>query len=100
MRVLSSAAIAIALLLAALTPASAQSEAAAQAEAMPKITIPASMLKFYCFAGPGAYSIGAVVCLSRNQWGTCKWTNQGSNHSAPANSAYWMASMAPFGSCP
>ena len=49
---------------------------------------------------PFAYTIGAVTCLTRGQWGTCKWTNAGANHSAPANRAYWVASTAPFNSCP
>ena len=64
------------------------------------LRIPASQLRFYCFSGPFAHSIGAVTCLTRGQWGTCKWTDQGGNHSAPANRAYWVASTAPFGSCP
>ena len=69
-------------------------------EATRALRIPASQLRFYCFSGPFAHSIGAVTCLTRGQWGTCKWTDQGSNHSAPANRAYWVASTAPFGSCP
>ena len=86
-----------------LAPASAQ-EAAEQSDdreaAKATVKIPASQLRYYCFSGPFAYSIGAVTCLTRGQSGTCRWTNQGSNHSAPANRAYWVASIAPFGSCP
>jgi hypothetical protein len=93
---------AAALTIGALAPASAQ-EAAGEAgnqAATRAAGIPASQLRYYCFSGPFAYSIGAVTCLTRGQWGTCKWPNQGSNHSAPTNRAYWVASMAPFGSCP
>ena len=91
----------VALTIGALAPASAQ-EAAAEAnnQETRAARIPATQLRFYCFSGPFAYSIGAVTCLTRGQWGTCKWTNQGSNHSAPANRAYWVASTAPFNSCP
>jgi hypothetical protein len=64
------------------------------------VRIPASQLRYYCFSGPFVYSIGAVTCLTRGQWGTCKWTNKGSNHSAPQNFAYWVASVAPTGACP
>jgi len=85
-------------------PASAQETAAEGNQEAAKATaaarIPASQLRFYCFSGPFAYSIGAVTCLTRGQWGTCKWTNQGANHSAPVNRAYWVASTAPFNSCP
>jgi hypothetical protein len=93
---------AAALTIGALAPVSAQEAAgeAANQEATRAIRIPASQLRFYCFSGPFAYTIGAVTCLTRGQWGTCRWTNQGSNHSAPANRAYWVASIAPFGSCP
>jgi hypothetical protein len=93
---------AAALMFGALAAALAQ-EAAEQAgnqEATRAVRIPASQLRYYCFSGPFAYSIGAVACLTRGQWGTCKWTDQGSNHSAPANRAYWVASVAPFNSCP
>ena len=93
---------ATALMIGGLAPASAQ-EAAGEAgnqETTRAAGIPASQLRFYCFSGPFAYTIGAVTCLTRGQWGTCRWTNQGSNHSAPPNRAYWVASVAPFGSCP
>ncbi len=102
MRVALGFVVAAALTFGALAPVSAQ-EAAGEAsnqEATRAVRIPASQLRFYCFSGPFAYTIGAVTCLTRGQWGTCKWTNQGSNHSAPANRAYWVASIAPFGSCP
>jgi hypothetical protein len=94
--------LAAAVTIGALAPASAQETAGAASnqEATRAIRIPASQLRFYCFSGPFAYSIGAVTCLTRGQWGTCKWTDQGSNNSAPANRAYWVASIAPFGSCP
>ena len=104
MRVALRFAVAAALTIGAFAPASAQQAAGdtdnqeSAAAAAPRI--PASQLRFYCFSGPFAYSIGAVTCLTRGQWGTCKWTNQGSNHSAPANRAYWVASIAPFSSCP
>jgi hypothetical protein len=94
---------AAALTIGALAPASAQETATEGNQEAAKASaarIPASQLRFYCFSGPFAYSIGAVTCLTRGQWGTCRWTNQGSNHSAPANRAYWVASIAPFGSCP
>jgi hypothetical protein len=93
---------AAALTIGALAPVSAQeaAEAGNQEAAKAAIRIPASQLRFYCFSGPFAYTIGAVTCLTRGQWGTCKWTNQGANHSAPANRAYWVASTAPFNSCP
>ena len=94
--------VAAALTTGALAPAAAQ-EAAAEAgnqESTRTHRIPASQLRYYCFSGPFAYTIGAVTCLTRGQWGTCRWTNQGSNHSAPPNRAYWVASIAPFGSCP
>ena len=88
----------------AFAPASAQQPAGdasdQESTRVAAVRIPASQLRFYCFSGPFAYSIGAVTCLTRGQWGTCKWTDQGSNHSAPANRAYWVASIAPFGSCP
>ena len=93
---------AAALTIGALVPTSAQ-EAAEQAgnqEATRAFRIPANQLRFYCFSGPFAYTIGAVTCLTRGQWGTCRWTDKGSNHSAPANRAYWVASIAPFNSCP
>ena len=95
-------AFAAALTIGALAPVSGQeaAEDAGNQEAARAHKIPASQLRFYCFSGPFAYSIGAVTCLTRGQWGTCRWTNQGSNHSAPANRAYWVASIAPFGSCP
>ena len=94
--------VAAALTIGALAPASAQQAAgeAGNQEATTAARIPASQLRYYCFSGPFAYSVGAVTCLTRGQWGTCRWTNQGSNHSAPANRAYWVASIAPFGSCP
>ena len=94
--------LAAAVTIGALPPASAQQAAsdAGNQETTRAIRIPASQLRFYCFSGPFAYSIGAVACLTRGQWGTCKWTDQGSNHSAPANRAYWVASTAPFNSCP
>ncbi len=94
--------LAAALTIGALAPAFAQEAAgdASNQETQGPVRIPASQLRFYCFSGPFAYSIGAVACLTRGQWGTCKWTDQGSNHSAPANRAYWVASTAPFGSCP
>ncbi len=93
---------AAALTIGALAPASAQeaAEDASNQEATRAHRIPASQLRYYCFSGPFAYTIGAVTCLTRGQWGTCKWTNQGTNHSAPANRAYWVASTAPFNSCP
>ena len=93
---------AAALTIGALASASAQQAAgeAGNQQATRAHTIPASQLRFYCFSGPFAYSIGAVTCLTRGQWGTCKWTNAGANHSAPANRASWVASVAPFGSCP
>ena len=102
MRVALRSVLAAAVTIGAFMPAVAQ-EAASEAsnqEATRALRIPASQLRFYCFSGPFAYSIGAVTCLTRGQWGTCKWTNQGSNHSAPANRAYWVASAAPFNSCP
>ena len=103
MRVVLRFVFAAALTIGALAPAFAQ-EAAGEASnpeaARAAIKIPASQLRYYCFSGPFAYTIGAVTCLTRGQWGTCQWTNQGSNHSAPANRAYWVASVAPFGSCP
>lgn len=91
-----------ALAIGALAPASAQEAAsAAEDQELTKAhKIPANQLRYYCFSGPFAYTIGAVTCLTRGQWGTCKWTNQGSNHSAPANRAYWVATAAPFNSCP
>jgi hypothetical protein len=93
--------VAAALTIGALAPASAQETAAeGNQESTRAHRIPASQLRYYCFSGPFAYSIGAVTCLTRGQWGTCRWTNQGSNHSAPTNRAYWVASIAPFGSCP
>jgi hypothetical protein len=93
---------AAALTIGALAPVAAQeaAEEASNQEAARAHRIPASQLRYYCFSGPFAYTIGAVTCLTRGQWGTCRWTNQGSNHSAPPNRAYWVASMAPFGSCP
>ena len=92
---------AAALTIGALAPASAQETADndTQEATRAPARIPASQLRYYCFSGPFAYSIGSVTCLTRGQWGTCKWTNQGSNHSAPANRAYWVASTAPFSSC-
>ena len=102
MRVALRSVLAAAVTIGAFMPAVAQ-EAASEAsnqESTRAHRIPASQLRFYCFSGPFAYSIGAVTCLTRGQWGTCKWTDQGSNHSAPANRAYWVASIAPFGSCP
>ena len=94
--------LAAALTFGAFAPAFAQeaAEEASNQEATRAHRIPASQLRYYCFSGPFAYTIGAVTCLTRGQWGTCKWPNQGSNHSAPTNRAYWVASMAPFGSCP
>jgi hypothetical protein len=93
---------AAALTIGALAPAAAQEAAgeASKQESTRAAGIPASQLRFYCFSGPFAYSIGAVTCLTRGQWGTCRWTDQGSNHSAPPKRAYWVASIAPFGSCP
>ena len=82
--------VAAALTIGALAPASAQ-EAAAEAanqESTRTHRIPASQLRYYCFSGPFAYTIGAVTCLTRGQWGTCRWTNQGSNHSATATPRY------------
>ena len=96
--------VAAALTIGALAPAVAQEADQASNQETTKAAaaarIPASQLRFYCFSGPFAYSIGAVTCLTRGQWGTCKWTDRGSNHSAPANRAYWVASTAPFGCCP
>ena len=102
MRVVLRFAVAAALTTGSLAPASAQEAAGEDSnqEATKAFRIPASQLRYYCFSGPFAYTIGAVTCLTRGQWGTCKWTNQDSNHSAPANRAYWVASTAPFGSCP
>ena len=102
MRVVLRFVVGAALTIGALAPASAQEAAgdAGNQETTRATRIPATQLRFYCFSGPFAYSIGAVTCLTRGQWGTCKWTNQGSNHSAPANRAYWVASTAPFNSCP
>ena len=93
---------AAALTIGALAPASAQETADNdnQEATRAPARIPASQLRYYCFSGPFAYSIGSVTCLTRGQWGTCKWTNQGANHSAPVNRAYWVASTAPFNSCP
>ena len=101
MRIVSSALVTAALLLGALTPAAAQDSAAPEA-ATPEaaaIVIPPSQQRFYCFKGNQVYSIGAVTCLGRNTWGTCKWTDNGSNHSAPPGRAYWIASIAPLGVC-
>jgi hypothetical protein len=81
------------------TPAFAQKESAEPAAKVAAIKIPSSQLRFYCLSNGDAFSIGAVTCLSRNQWGTCKWTDNGSNHSAPANRAYWVSSAAPSGQC-
>jgi len=103
MRVALSFIFAAALTIGALVPASAQEAAGDtdnQGATRAPARIPASQLRYYCFSGPFAYSIGAVTCLTRGQWGTCKWTNQGANHSAPTNRAYWVASTAPFSSCP
>jgi hypothetical protein len=100
MRVVSSALIAAALSLGALMPAVAQDATPEAATPEAAIRIPATQLKFYCFANGHVYSIGAVTCLGRNTWGTCKWTDQGSNHSAPPGRAYWIASIAPIGVCP
>src|SRR5687767_1822837 len=49
----------------ALAPAAAQPAAgeASNQQATRAHTIPASQLRFYCFSGPFAYSIGAVTCL-------------------------------------
>lgn len=101
MRIVPTAIIAAALSLTALPPALAQDAAkpeAAQPEAT--IHIPPAMLRFYCLANGNVYSIGAVTCLGRNTWGTCKWTDNGSNHSAPPGRAYWVTSIAPMGTCP
>ena len=82
----------------ALAPATAQETA--QETPRAGIVIPPAMLKYYCLAGSGVYSVGAVVCISRGQWGTCKWTDSGSNHSAPPNRAYWISSVAHNNVCP
>jgi hypothetical protein len=99
MRVALRFALAAAVTIGALAPAFAQ-QAAEQESAKAAVRIPPAMLRYYCVAGSGAYSIGAVVCISRGQWGTCKWTNSGSNHSAPPNRAYWISSVAPNNVCP
>ena len=99
MRIVSSALIAAALLLGALMPSAAQDAKPEATTAEAAIRIPVTQLKFYCFSGIGVYSIGAVTCLGRNTWGTCKWTDNGSNHSAPPGRAYWVASIAPIGVC-
>ena len=100
MRIVSSALVTAALSLGALTPAAAQDSATPEA-ATPEAAfrIPPSQQRFYCFKGNQVFSIGAVTCLGRNTWGTCKWTDNGSNHSAPPGRAYWIASIAPIGVC-
>ena len=100
MRVVLHFAFAAALLFGAPAAAQEATEQATNQEATAAARIPASQLRYYCFSGPFAYSIGAVTCLTRGQWGTCRWTDKGSNHSAPTNRAYWVASIAPLGSCP
>ena len=99
MRIVSSALVAAALSLGALMPTAAQDATPEAATPEAAFRIPPSQQRFYCFKGNQVYSIGAVTCLGRNTWGTCKWTDNGSNHSAPPGRAYWIASIAPLGVC-
>ena len=99
MRIVSSALVAAALSLGALTPAAAQDATPEAVTPEAAIRIPPSQQRFYCFKGNQVFSIGAVTCLGRNTWGTCKWTDNGYNHSAPPGRAYWIASIAPIGVC-
>ena len=99
MRIVSSALVAAALSLGALMPTAAQDATPEAATPEAAFRIPPSQQRFYCFKGNQVFSIGAVTCLGRNTWGTCKWTDNGYNHSAPPGRAYWIASIAPIGVC-
>lgn len=80
-------------------PALAQREATPAAK-VGRVTIPASQLRYFCFKGDEAFSVGMVTCLSRDRWGVCKWADKGSITSVPQGRAYWQNSVAPGGTCP
>jgi hypothetical protein len=80
-------------------PALAGAEAAPAAK-VGRVTIPANQLRYFCFKGAEAFSVGMITCLARDRWGVCKWADKGSITSVPQGRAYWQNSVAPGGACP